>query len=441
MLLGSRAWFFFACLLLVPWQLWHVANHSQFLHVPLPTGDGPDYETIGYSLSVGKGFAFAWDDPEWKRPYLADEAADQYPHLKSHSHNGTTTLRPPFFPIVISTVYRFVGRGEIAFAFIRSLSALSIAIAGSLAVLIAFEIVSRTPASYWVRHVAAGGTLLLALLDSNTRRYAADFLTEPFALLWTTIFVTVAIKLDDEHPKTKSIVLGIVMAAMIATRTIAIGWVPGVMLLLYWTTPKLKSRASLYFLLTLSLLLSPWWIRNCYHLGSFMPMGAQGPTSILGGYSTEALNDDGNWHPDAEQRLRESVKDKHWTSLESERQLAILAAKETRTWIAQNFAHLPTLMTLRIKSHWGPYFGQSLIWRFGMLLGVIALIIYRRREAYWMLGLPFIGTITVMLLYETGGRFLVPLYGLLYALAGIGVAMAISKSVSLSQTIRLPGRT
>jgi len=27
-----------------------------------------------------------------------------------------------------------------------------------------------------------------------------------------------------------------------------------------------------------------------------------------------------------------------------------------------------------------------------------------------------------MCLYETGGRFLVPLYGLLYALAGIGIA-------------------
>ena len=50
-----------------------------------------------------------------------------------------------------------------------------------------------------------------------------------------------------------------------------------------------------------------------------------------------------------------------------------------------------------------------------------------------MLGLPIISSLTVMLLFETGGRFLVPLYGLLYALAGIGVAVtaaATAKSIA-----------
>ena len=61
-----------------------------------------------------------------------------------------------------------------------------------------------------------------------------------------------------------------------------------------------------------------------------------------------------------------------------------------------------------------------------MVFGVVALISFRRREAYWLLGLPIMSSLVVMGLYETGGRFLVPLYGLLYALAGMGFAVACS---------------
>ncbi len=39
--------------------------------------------------------------------------------------------------------------------------------------------------------------------------------------------------------------------------------------------------------------------------------------------------------------------------------------------------------------------------------------------------LPAISTATVALLYETGGRFLVPLYALLYLTAGVGVGFVL----------------
>jgi hypothetical protein len=57
-----------------------------------------------------------------------------------------------------------------------------------------------------------------------------------------------------------------------------------------------------------------------------------------------------------------------------------------------------------------------------MLSGMLWLILARCREAWWFLGLPVLSSLCVMLLYETGGRFLVPLYGLMYSLAGIGIA-------------------
>ncbi len=223
------------------------------------------------------------------------------------------------------------------------------------------------------------------------------------------------------------------MAAMIATRSMFVFWMPGIAVILMLTLQRNARSATLAFVVLVALLLCPWWIRNCQKLNAFMPMGAQGAASILGGYSDEALADHGNWHPDAQDRLRQVLLSLpgagEWSNLELERRLASASSIETRNWIHQHYRDLPTLIALRLKTHWGPYFGKSLIWRCGMLLGVVVLLMHRRWEAYWLIGIPIISSLTVMCLYETGGRFLVPLYGLLYALAGLGVAIVFSKAV------------
>ncbi len=425
--MGSRAWFFLACAILIPWQVWHIASHPQFLRPPLPIGDGPDYESIGYSLSIGKGFAFAWDDPEWKAPYLADAAAHEYNQLHREEAAGPTTLRPPLLPVVISMVFRIIGRSENAFAAVRCISALAIASTGALAVLLAFQLTNKFALRWWVSHLAATFTLLIAFLDQNTRTYAVDFLTEPMAELLTTIFLFVALSIDNaSRPIMKIVALSVLMALMIATRSMVVFWLPLVtVVLLLSLTSKQKYQSLLFFILVL-LFLSPWWIRNCRQLESFMPMGAQGAVSILGGYSDEALADGGNWHAEAELRLKQRLNNlpisREWTKLEWEKQMSTGAAIETKNWLRQHYRDMPYLVALRLKSHWNPYVGKSLLWRFGMILGAIALLTNRRRESYWMLGLPIVSSLTVMCLYETGGRFLVPLYGLLYALAGIGGA-------------------
>ncbi len=49
-----------------------------------------------------------------------------------------------------------------------------------------------------------------------------------------------------------------------------------------------------------------------------MPLGAQGMTSILGGYSDGALMDGGNWQPGPEMALRERLsKDPDFENLSS----------------------------------------------------------------------------------------------------------------------------
>lgn len=474
--MGRRAWFVLACAILIPWQLYHVATHPQFYRPPLPIGDGPDYETIGYSLSIGNGFAFAWNDPQWKAPYLEDVSADQYPHLNRDKQSGTTTTRPPLVPLVLATIYRSIGRDANSFAAFRCLSALSIGLAGSLAVLIAFDVSSKIALNQWTSHWASVATLIFALFDRTIRTYAIDFLSEPLALFWTTAFLYLGLRLENTQRRnvnsatfdrrntiasgsrhrgdSESILANhlpsrfplvhyrlshlapvglaaICMAAMIATRSMFVFWMPGIFIVLFLSLKRNSRPATLTFVVVVVLLLCPWWIRNCQRLESFMPMGAQGAVSILGGYSDEALADQGNWHPEAQNRLQQKLLSlpgaKKWSSLELEREMALAASAETRYWVRQHARDIPTLIFLRLKTHWSPYFGKSLIWRCGMLLGVVVLLMHRRWESYWFLGIPIVSSLTVMGLYETGGRFLVPLYGLLYALAGIGFAIVFAK--------------
>ncbi len=74
-------------------------------------------------------------------------------------------------------------------------------------------------------------------------------------------------------------------------------------------------------------------IRNCLVLQAFMPMGAQGPPSILGDIFGRSLADRGNWHPDAEQRLQRKLFETRatdtWSRLDWEREMARAATRET----------------------------------------------------------------------------------------------------------------
>ncbi|MFO0013057.1 MAG: hypothetical protein ACK553_09955, partial [Planctomycetota bacterium] len=95
----------------------------------------------------------------------------------------------------------------------------------------------------------------------------------------------------------------------------------------------------------------------------------------------------------------------------------------------------------RVESHWSPFTGTSLLWRIAILMGWLGLALSRRRELIALLGLPVISTCTVAILYETGGRFLVPLYALLYLTAGIGVALAIEGIARRMFALRRPYRS
>jgi hypothetical protein len=157
-----------------------------------------------------------------------------------------------------------------------------------------------------------------------------------------------------------------------------------------------------------------------------MPLGTQGTVAMLGGYSDEAYRDMGNWSYEPELALRRDMKPRLLElANDTEREIAVSqeASSVLLKWVAANTAKLPSLFVMRAVTHWNPYTGKSALWKILIVMGSIWVLQSYPRLQCWILGLPVISTLVVMGLYETGGRFLVPLYEHLFMLGGLSVGL------------------
>jgi hypothetical protein len=362
------------------------------------------------------------------------------------------TGRPPLFPALIAIVYKLVDRGPTAFAGVRILSALclafgcAIAVANAAMVMAKFEVCGRK-LSAWSVSLGCAAAILLAASNRTLLSYASDFLTEPLALLLTQLLVASLLTLTHWRACTSPqplalwmvVAVGITVAGMILARSLFVLWLPGLWLLLVLLRTSHRLRDATLILVIALLCLSPWWIRNCVVLDRFMPLGTQGPITLLGGYCEEALAGGGDWQHAPEQRLREAMRENAtFNSLPTDVARELMIADESkrlvRIWIADHIGELPRLFIARVVTHWNPYTGKSLVWRLLILAGAVCLIVKRRPEAWVLVGLPIMNTVLVASLYTTGGRFLVPLYGILFTLSAIGVASLIELAIARFST-------
>jgi hypothetical protein len=204
-----------------------------------------------------------------------------------------------------------------------------------------------------------------------------------------------------------------------------------------WSAKKAGKNApwkSGGLVLAISLMVvGPWWIRNMSVLDAWMPLGGQGAASLRGGYCDEALKDGGNWHGDAENRIQAALDrepgSREWTQAKREVALAVRASDETGAWVWEHLGDVPKLVLMRIGTHWGPYSGAMLAFRLAIWVGLGVLVVGKRAEGIWLVGLPLLSTVVVAGLYETGGRFLIPLAPLLYLDGAIGVIASIHRIV------------
>ena len=438
---NARICFVFAVVVLAVVCIASVVLDPRFTSLPKPTSDGPVYEQMAYQLSLGRGFWIDWHDPQWRQPYEQSSERDDFRvYLDAPAQSMPMTGRPPIFPALIAIVYRFVDRGPTAFAFVRVFSALclalgcAIAVANAATVMVELEMCGRK-FSPWSVGLGCASAILLAASNRTLLSYASDFLTEPLALLLTQLLVAALLAIvhsrDTTVPQPLAwwlvVAMGVVIAGMILSRSLFVLWLPGLWWLLVVLRTSHRLRDATWIMVVALLCISPWWIRNCLVLDRFMPLGTQGPITLLGGYCDEALTGGGDWQHAPEQRLRQVMRENEAfialpTDVARELMLADESKRLVRAWVADHWTELPRLFVARVVTHWNPYTGKSLVWRLLILAGAVCLVVKRRPEAWVLVGLPVMNTVLVALLYTTGGRFLVPLYGMLFTLSAIGVA-------------------
>lgn len=428
-------WFWIALAVLAP--VFCVATYrSEWIgSPPKPIGDGPDYENLAFHLSQGDGFVLNYTDPEWQRPYRA-APHDYRMHLASSQH-VVATGRPPLLPLLIGGIYSTIGRHQVGFAAVRLMLAMSMAIAAAISVYLTAKLLAPLR-SNWEVLIGCTTTLAFAVTHRTLREYATDFLTEPIALLMMQLFVLSVwrvIEVSRERSDCSRqtylpvIVAGMLMGGLILTRSVFVVWLPGVWVLMfgsYWGNVRERWWNACLFVGMACAVCSVWWIRNMVVLESVMPLGTQGPITLLGGYSDDSLLSNGDWQAEPALRLQAQLAETEaYQALENDTQrevmLATEAGRQVRQWIRLHATEIPRLMMKRVYVHWNPYTGRSAVWKLAFLVGIVACIVQRHPLAWWLVGLLVISTGVTAALYSTGGRFLVPLYGVLYTLAGLGV--------------------
>ncbi len=442
--LSPSLWFAIAILFFLPLHVSAVVLDPWFVLPPKPIGDGPDYEAIGYGLSQGNGWSTSFSDPRWRRVYEqlpVANAPDYGVQLARRGPIVADTNRPPLLPLCIAALYKVVPRGPIAFGAIRIGLACCLSLGCAVAVAWGVSLAMSSTTSHPAFFPVAVGASLIAIVYSerNLRNYTTDFLTEPLALLLTQVFLFVAWYGSRKGGWTWAVLTGVLFAGMYFSRSFFLLWTPFVIVWLWhlvrFTKPidsvarLTPARWVIVCMIAFGLIASVWWVRNCFVLGSFHPLGTKGSTTLMGGYCDEAFQARGEWQFAPERALRmeiESKLDLDTATASDLRQLELemgtLANAKVKDWLLQNMSLLPSLIIKRVVTEWNPYVGKALFLKLLALVGAIWLMRTNRAALIWLTGPLLINTVIVAATYSVGGRFLVPTYGSIYVLAAFGFA-------------------
>jgi hypothetical protein len=411
--------------------------------------DAQDYENLAYHIARGDGFGVGWDDPAWLAPYRDPRTRDGYKWIDYHlgwrprvGGFSETTVRPPALPYVMALTYRIFGRD---FGAIRVVNALFLALAIATATGLAALLAGR-----W----AAAATALLGLLAPHYGGFARLSMTEPLS----SALVIAAISLLCVFSRTGRLrwcaLAGAAIGAAILTRSALLLSLPFVAAALYglarWDRQAECSvrPASMVamFLLCAVLIPTPWWARNCWTLGAFMPLGAQGGIGLPGAYSDQAHRRTLEGLPWTQpnrwnffQAVQEQPTFQELPPVLKERELAKFGQARALAWIADNPGALPVLAWKRLQIHWTVRDIHDVATRVLALGGFLALA--GRREAWIAASFVLANSLAVMATFVvSGGRFLAPIEPVLYLFAGAGVALGTTSLRRHVQRLIRPAR-
>lgn len=398
-------WGIAALLLTVAVLLSHYALKYGLNTPPAVSGDELSYDTIGWNLATGHGFAEGGDDPDFYRLY--DEAASgalpSRPELVAH--------RPPLFPLLLSFLNRTLGR---QFWGVRTLNVL--ATAGTCALLVWYLAKANS------RFAALAGFVLFLVVDTRTRLYGRAILTEATSTFLFTV-LTVLLLLLSKHPRRRTVLLaGLTAGLLVLDRSVFALWLPGLAGIVCWLSARGPTvsdeggarrswQAGLtgagLFLLVAVVVVLPWSIRNVRVLNALMPLGTQGMSQLPSGFSDHALERQGVWDMEPTHRLRQQVDALYDTRLQRDTARARLGRQEAMAWIRANPTAAVRLGTMKIAQEYRPRAPAEWLIICWATLG--CLISLNRRDTHVFLALHALSCLVIAATWSVEGRFVMPL--------------------------------
>jgi hypothetical protein len=401
---------------------------------PTTGGDEPDYDSLGWELSHGRGYQFNFADPGFRAPY--DAAARDQPELYflMSTRVGATAYRPPLFPLVIAGTDVLLGR---QFWGIRLINGACVAATCGLVAHVVWRMAGLAPALL--------GAFVFVVIDYRTRLYSRAILTEAIACVLVALLALALTKSARTQRLYWAGVAGIVAGLGVLARNMMAAWLPGIALIIYlvarrsWPpiettgTPdrdtsgprpapaprrRALAAAGVFLAATVAVLL-PWMVRNCVALGAFMPLGIQGLNELSAGYSDVAFATGGVWSNAATRGFFDPIKNPGLPSLAQERTQARYSSGQAKRWVLENPGKALLLAPLKVFHEFRPRSPSE--W-FILGLALVGLVQLAQGVEGWVFGgLLLTNVVAVAVTWSVEGRFLVPLLFVFHVLAAVGL--------------------
>lgn len=402
------------------------AVNSGGLHQPPESGDGHDYDAIAFNVWQGRGFGYHWSDEAWRQPYVGIPRYRLLLTRKSEFY--PTTYRPPAMPYLLSVVYALTDR---SFAAWRVLNCGIMAGGVTTAAVISAQFAGLPGAIL---------TTAITLRSRELTRYSGMFMTETLATFFVTLLAWAWMRNARQGWSAASAVSsGLIVGALIASRTLFVLWTPLVLILPGRDTSfgsKFAWRTKLICLAMALLVMSPWFIRNIAVTNAFMPLGTQGGINLPMGFGPRAFRSQGIWASNPEDGWPEIAAQK-LDIVTSEVMLAKHRSKLTINWMMEHPSDVLQLMRLHVWQEIRPR--RDVLANWLLPVAALAVVFFRHSTGVWVVALMVCATIlSVAMTYSASGRFMVPVQPLLIALVAALFMGVVSRAVSFAK--RLPGR-
>ena len=225
---------------------------------------------------------------------------------------------------------------------------------------------------------------------------------------------------------------GFILGLSILARSIAILWVPGIALVVWfvgWRNRQQSSwqsvKAAFLLCVCSAVVISPWAVRNTLLLKTFAPMGTQGMMELSAGYSDEAYSNSGVWKNLRGTGFYDESALAGLHGYAGELEIAGQSKAKAFAWIGANFSKLPALAAMKVLNELRP---GNIISVLVLLLAVIGIVVsIGSRNTLVLLGLLLANLTAVAVTWSVEGRFLVPQLFCFYVLAGIGVQACVTR--------------